>query len=39
LPPPVVFSAASTMAVGFPMMEKSDIVIPSKARNPLSAGD
>src|SRR6266851_6115290 len=38
LPPPVVFSAASIMAVGLPMMEKSVIVIPSEARNLLSAG-
>src|SRR5207302_8240148 len=38
LPPPVVFSAASIMAVGLPIMEKSVIVIPSEARNLSSAG-
>src|SRR5258708_37401334 len=37
LPPPVVFSAASIMAVGLPMLEKSVIVIPSEAGNLLSA--
>src|SRR5258708_5270328 len=35
-PPPVVFSAASFMAVGLPMIEKSVIVIPSEAGNLLS---
>jgi hypothetical protein len=36
LPAPVVFSAASIMAVGLPMMEKLllTIVIPSAAREP-----
>src|SRR6266852_3110855 len=38
LPPPVVFSAASIMAVGLPIMEKSVIVIPNEARNLSSAG-
>src|SRR5260370_19730319 len=38
LPPPVVFSAASIMSVGLPIMEKSVIIIPSEARNLSSAG-